>query len=211
MNSQPSSVSTRSIVRVGGGAPATTMRVRPRPGISPAHSCAASSTALTTAGAPHSSVTPWSLDPAQDLGTVDLAQHDVLPAHAGDRVRHAPSVAVEHRQRVQVHVAVAHARLPAERRGVDPDVAVRHLHALRARGRAARVVDRRGRVFVGVRPRFGLDAEAVELVVGRGAEHEPVLRLRPWRGSRRARDRRAASTRRSARRCTRPRRSRGGS
>ncbi len=59
MNSQPSSVSTRSIVRVGGGAPATTMRVRPRPGISPDHSCAASSTVLTTAGAPHSSVTPW--------------------------------------------------------------------------------------------------------------------------------------------------------
>ena len=32
MNSQPSSVSTRSMVRVGGGAPATTIRVRPAPG-----------------------------------------------------------------------------------------------------------------------------------------------------------------------------------
>src|SRR6266487_2539717 len=58
MNSQPSSVSTRSIVRVGGGAPATTIRVRPRPGISPCHCAAASSTAFTTAGAPLSNVTP---------------------------------------------------------------------------------------------------------------------------------------------------------
>jgi hypothetical protein len=68
MNSHASSVSTRSIVRVGGGAPATMMRVRPAPGISPFHSCAASRTELTTAGAPHSSVTPWSSHAAQDLG-----------------------------------------------------------------------------------------------------------------------------------------------
>ena len=60
MNSQPSSVSTRSIVRVGGGAPATTMRVRPWPGTGPSHVAAASRMAATTAGAPHSSVTPCS-------------------------------------------------------------------------------------------------------------------------------------------------------
>ena len=58
MNSHPSSVSIRSIVRVGGGAPATTMRVRPAPGIGPSHFAAASSIIATTAGAPHSSVTP---------------------------------------------------------------------------------------------------------------------------------------------------------
>ena len=48
----------RSIVRVGGGAPATTTRTRSRPGIGPSHVAAASSTALNTAGAPHISVTP---------------------------------------------------------------------------------------------------------------------------------------------------------
>ena len=58
MNSQPSSVSTRSMVRVGGGAPATTMRVRPAPGMGPSQVAAASRMAATTAGAPHSSVTP---------------------------------------------------------------------------------------------------------------------------------------------------------
>ena len=56
---------------------------------------------------------------------------------------------MEHRQRVQVDVAIGHARVPAERRRVDPHVAVRELHALRPRRRAARVVDGRGRVFVG--------------------------------------------------------------
>jgi hypothetical protein len=70
------------------------------------------------------------VDAAQDLGAVDLAQHDLRHAHAGDRVRHAPAVAVEHRQRVQVHVAVAHAHVPAEGRRVEPQVAVGELHAL---------------------------------------------------------------------------------
>ena len=82
MNSQPSSVSTRSIVRVGGGAPATTMRVRPVPGISPSHSarrvedrghdgrCAAQQRDAVVVDAP------------QDLRAVDLAQHDVPAAHA---------------------------------------------------------------------------------------------------------------------------------
>ena len=72
------------------------------------------------------------LDAAQDLGAVDLADDDVLGAHAGDGVEHAPAVAVELRQRVQVHVAVVDAELPAERGGVEPDVAVGELHALRA-------------------------------------------------------------------------------
>ena len=176
MNSQPSSVSTRSIVRVGGGAPATTIRVRPRPGISPSHSCrgvedrgddrrcAAQQRDAVLAHAP------------QDLGAVDLAQHDVAAAHAGDRVRHAPAVAVEHRQRVQVaRRGRSTRRVPAEHGRVQPDVAVRELHTLRSRGRAARVVDRRGVVLVGVGPRLGLGTVAVQLRVGLRADHEPVL------------------------------------
>jgi hypothetical protein len=49
MNSQPSSVSTRSIVRVGGGAPATTMRTGRAGDLARPTSAAASSTAATTA------------------------------------------------------------------------------------------------------------------------------------------------------------------
>ena len=59
MNSHPSSVSIRSMVRVGGGAPATTIRVRPAPGIGPSHWAAASRMAAATAGAPHMRVMPW--------------------------------------------------------------------------------------------------------------------------------------------------------
>ena len=59
MNSQPSSSSTRATVFVGGGAPAMMIRTRSRPGISPSQSCAASSTAAATAGAAHSTVTPY--------------------------------------------------------------------------------------------------------------------------------------------------------
>ena len=53
------------------------------------------------------SVTPCCVDAPQDLGAVDLAQHDVPAAHARDRVGHAPAVAMEHRERVEIHVAVA--------------------------------------------------------------------------------------------------------
>jgi hypothetical protein len=64
---------------------------------------------------------------------------------------------VEHRQRVQVDVTVADPGVPAERRGVDPDVAVRHLHALGPGGSAGRVVDGRRGVLVGLpRPRVGV-------------------------------------------------------
>ena len=53
-----SSVSIRSMVRVGGGAPAMTIRTVPLPGIGPSHVVAASRIALATAGAPHITVTP---------------------------------------------------------------------------------------------------------------------------------------------------------
>src|SRR5664279_784247 len=59
MNSHPSSDSIRSMVRLGGAAPATTTLMVPLPGRAPSQSGSASRTALTTAGAAHSSVTPW--------------------------------------------------------------------------------------------------------------------------------------------------------
>src|SRR5207253_6224991 len=73
-------------------------------------------------------------DAAQDLGAVDLPQHDVPAAHARDRVRHPPAVAVEHRERPEIYVAITHAGLPTERRRVDPEGAVRELLSLGPRG-----------------------------------------------------------------------------
>ena len=72
-----------------------------------------------------------SLDARQDLLAVDLAEHHVGPAHAGHRVRHSPAVAVEHRQGVEEHVAIAHAGVPPEHGRVEPAVPVRELDALR--------------------------------------------------------------------------------
>ncbi len=48
----------RCTTEVGGGAPATMIRTRSRPGIGPSQSAAASSTMVITAGAPHRNVTP---------------------------------------------------------------------------------------------------------------------------------------------------------
>jgi hypothetical protein len=116
------------------------------------------------------------LDASQDLGTVDLADDDVLAAHPGDRVVHPPAVAVELREGVQVHVAVAHADVPAERGRVEPDVAVRQLHPLGPRRRPRRVVDGGRGVLVGV-PWPRLHPVAHQRGVGLGADHELALAL----------------------------------
>ena len=173
MNSQPSSSSTRATVLVGGGAPATMIRTRSRPGISPSQDCGRLQHGRDDRGrrAHHGDAVP--LDPAQDLGAVDLADDDLLDAQPGHRERHAPAVGVEHRQRVQVDVAVGDARVEPERHRVDPDVAMGDLHALGPGRRAGRVVDAGGGGLVGFPGlRFGtLGGEQVVVV----AEDEPVL------------------------------------
>ena len=78
MNSQPSSVSIRSIVRVGGGAPATTMRTRPRPGIGPVPLRRRVEDHVDDGRRAAHQRDAVVLGAAQDLGAVDLAQHDVL-------------------------------------------------------------------------------------------------------------------------------------
>ncbi len=115
------------------------------------------------------------LDALEDLGAVDLTQHDVGRAHRGRGERMAPAVGVEHRQRVEVDVAVRHRGLPAEHRRVEPVVAMGQLHALGPRRGAGRVVDRRGRALVAC-PRLGLVGRAPDLVVVL-AEHERPLAL----------------------------------
>ena len=111
------------------------------------------------------------LDASQDLCAVDLAQHHVPGTHPGDGVEHPPPVAVELGERVQVHVAVVDAHVPAERRGIDPHVAMGELHPLGPRRRARGVVDRRRRRLVGI-PRSGLDAPPEEGVVGLVPDHQ---------------------------------------
>ena len=201
----------RSIVRVGGGAPATTMRTRSLAGdrAVPGRGRVEHRGGDCGRAAHQRHAVP--LDPPQDLGAVDLAQHDVRPAHPGDRVGHAPSVAVEHRERVEVHVAIGDAALPSERGRVDPDVAVRELHALGTRGRATRVVDGGGRVFVGLAP--GLRFHAFDAGARRRSRHRSRSGAWPSRrgARRRARGRRAAPRHRSARRCSPPPRRSGGS
>ena len=67
----------RSIVRVGGGAPATTMRVRPVPGIGPSHVARRVEHRVGDRGRAAHERDAVRVDAAQDLGAVDLAQHDV--------------------------------------------------------------------------------------------------------------------------------------
>src|ERR1700682_1820172 len=130
MNSQPSSAPTRSMTFDGGGAPATTIRTWPRPGISMPRSrrCPAA---------------PVVFDSGKDDLAVHLALHDLRAAHSGHRVGHAPAIAVEHGQRVQEDVAVG---------GGEPAVAMGELDAFGSGRRAAGVVDTGGGVLVGRPP-----------------------------------------------------------
>ena len=109
-----------------------------------------------------------------------------VPPMPVTRVQHAPAVAVELRQRVQVHVAIVDAEVPAERRRVQPDVAVGQLHALRSGRRAAGVVDRRGGVLVG-RPRLRLGvlaaARRVSAPITNGARTRPTASASSSSGS----------------------------
>ena len=110
------------------------------------------------------------LDPPQYLGAVDLAQHHMGHSHCGHDIGHAPTVAVEHRQRVQVDVAVADPGVPAEGGCVDPQVPMGHLHALGPGSGAAGVVDRRGGRLVGG-PGDRLAADPVQrIALGSGDE-----------------------------------------
>ena len=184
------------------------IRVRPRPGISPSQlGCGVEHRGHDGRRRAHHGHAVL-LDPPQDLGAVHLAQGDLRHAAAGHREGHAPAVGVEHRQRVEVDVAIGHAGVQRERHGVGPDVAVRDLHALGPGGRAGGVVDRGGGVLVGL-PGARLDPLDEQVVVV--AEHEHVLGLEIGEDLLELGiDVHDAGTR-SARRCTAPRRRTAGS
>ena len=87
----------------------------------------------------------------------------MLTAHSGDGVRHAPAVAVEHGQGVEVDLAVVDPALPSEHCGVEPEVAVGHFDPLGAGGGSAGVVDGGGGLFAGF-PRLRSDVVVKECI-----------------------------------------------
>ena len=100
----------------------------------------------------------------------------MLAAHPGHRVEHAPAVAVELGEGVQIDVTVVHTHVPAEDRRVQPDVAVGQLHPLRASRGAGGVVDGGRRVLVAL-PGLGLDVELHEDRIALGADRPLHLAL----------------------------------
>jgi hypothetical protein len=120
--------------------------------------------------------------PAQYLGAVHAPNDHQARAHRRQRVGDAPSVAVEERQALQVHVAGADPEVPAEARRVQPEGAVGELNALGPGGGARGVIDRGRGVLVGL--------PGVGLLVGPGeqggvphaVEEDPVRRPHPGEG-----------------------------
>ena len=112
-------------------------------------------------------------DAVEDFCAVHFAEHHLGRARAEEGEGHPPAVAVEHREGVEIDIVIAHACRPAESYGVEPDVAVGHLHAFGAAGGAGGVVDGGGGVFFGLpRARVGIGGE--EGFVALGAEGEAV-------------------------------------
>ncbi|CAB5001640.1 unannotated protein [freshwater metagenome] len=111
------------------------------------------------------------INSSQNLWAFNFAKNDLRHTHGGNGVGESPSIAVKHRQGMQIHIAVAHSCLPAEGSCVDPEVAMRHLDALWSSCCAAGVVDGGGCVFVGL-PRSCLQVVSVEQFVGLCADDE---------------------------------------
>ena len=111
---------------------------------------------FSTAGAPHISVTPCVLDPAEDLRAVDLAQD-----HVGRRPCPVTAYSMPHplqwnwgsvcRYTSRSLTPMCQPKID----GVEPQVAVGELHALGAGRRAGGVVDRGGGVLVGLPTAIG--------------------------------------------------------
>ena len=52
---------------------------------------------------------------SKNLGTIHLAQNNVLSTHRCHRVHHAPAIAMKLRQCVQIHITVIHSHVPTKR------------------------------------------------------------------------------------------------
>ena len=69
------------------------------------------------------------VDPPQDLGAINPALDDLLGSQPDKAEGHAPAVAMEHRQGVQVDVTFPDTCVHGEGHRVDPDVAMGQLHS----------------------------------------------------------------------------------
>ena len=105
------------------------------------------------------------------LSSLNFAKHYLRHSHGSHRVGEPPPIAVKHRQRVQIHIAIAHSCLPSEGSCVDPEIAMRHLNALWPSCCAAGVVDGGSCVFVWL-PRCCMQVVSVEQFVGLCADDE---------------------------------------
>ena len=94
---------------------------------------------------------PFVADRIEDRCGLDSAQANVRPGVRGHRPREAPAVAVEHRQRPQVHRMPRHAPVDDVRQRIQVRAAMVIDDALRIAGRAGRVVERDRIPFVGGR------------------------------------------------------------
>ena len=74
---------------------------------------------------------------------------------------------------MEIHIVIAHACHPAEGNGVQPDVAVGHLHTFGATGSSRGVVDGSGSVFVRL-PEAGIGIGNKESFVALGAKSETM-------------------------------------
>ncbi|SHU35286.1 Uncharacterised protein [Mycobacteroides abscessus subsp. abscessus] len=90
---------------------------------------------------------PVLFDTAQNLVTVDLAQHNVPRSHTRRGVGPAPPVAVKHRQCMQQHIVIAQGRMQPEHNGVDPDIAMSELNTLGVARCARGVIESRSACF----------------------------------------------------------------
>ena len=91
-------------------------------------------------------------DQLEDLGRIDLAQADIDAGRGRDRPRKAPAVAVEHRQRPQIHRMLAEIAGEDIADGIEIGAAVMGHDALRI-ARGARGIAQRNRVpFVAGQP-----------------------------------------------------------
>ena len=67
---------------------------------------------------------PIVLYASKNLCAVDLPQDDVLASHSRDAIGHAPPIAVELGQRVEIDVTIINPRVEREQRGIQPKISV---------------------------------------------------------------------------------------
>ena len=80
--------------------------------------------------------------------SINFAKHNMSSTHRGNRVHHAPTIAMKLGKSMQVDVAIIDSHVPTKRCCVQPNIAVGQLDTFRPCSSATGVVDRRSCIFV---------------------------------------------------------------